>query len=860
MTAQTRVTVFAGTATMLVSLSLTPVYATSTWFWHSLGAVIVIGLVGAGLRRASAPSAVTILVQLLSIFIYLGWLYSDDMIFGLLPGPGAIQDFGSLLRSGLADADTYAPRVPETTGLLLLTVGGVALVDLAVDAAAATFRRASLAGLPLLALYTVPASILEDGIPWPLFLLGALGYVGLLIAEGQERLVRWGRPLVAGLSAERAGRAMSASKVDTTPFGQVGRRIGAVVIGLAIVVPALLPITDGLLTNGAGGLFGGTGSGGGGSQIRIDPLVSLRRNFNSPQDVLVARLITNANPADLYLRMATLDVFDGTEWKPSRPLVDKLQPNLPRPAGLSDQVEAQNITTNIELSKAFESYYLPVPYPLTSLSIEGSWGAERNSQNIISNRGPNQVAGRTYVAHSLELSPTPTQLNSAPEPPAAFIDRYTQLPAGMPPTVRAQALLQTQGATTNYDRALRLQAWLRGPEFTYTTTRPPEGTGTSAIEAFLTDKTGYCEQFAATMAVMARMLGIPARVNVGFSAGTQEDKDTIAVSTHDAHAWPELYFEGAGWVRFEPTPFDASRGGPPSYVAADTADDATATPTGPPTGNPSSNPSDGSTPTAGASGSACPLPRPELCEPPIDQAGSAAGADRTWQLVLTIIAGLLVVGAVPALLRVGIRRRRWRLAGVDPAARADAAWMELTDSARDLGFRRHSSDTPRQAAARLIKDAKLRSRHQEPLLRLTNAVERARYARSPADDSALDEDLATVRAGLAARAGRAWRVRAVVLPRSTWDVAHWVAERIADLLDAIDRAASWVSRRVLRTGRGEAAGYPAKAIRGNRATGWPRRPGAQQGTRLAGEVAMIATGRRPAVRLGDVATALRSGP
>src|SRR4029450_4771751 len=98
--------------------------------------------------------------------------------------------------------------------------------------------------------------------------------------------------------------------------------------------------------------------------------------------------------------------------------------------------------------------------------------------------------------------------------------------------------------------------------------------------------------------------------------------------------------------------------------------------------------------------------------------------------------------------RVGIRRRRWRLPGGDPAARANAAWTELTDTARDLGFARRGSDTPRQAASRLIKDAKLRSRHQEPLLRLTNAVERARFARNPADDSALEEDLAAVRGGL----------------------------------------------------------------------------------------------------------------
>ena len=807
MTAPTRVTVFAGTATMLVSLSLTPVYATSTWFWHSLGAVIVIGLVGAGLRRASAPSAVTILVQLLSIFIYLGWLYSDDMIFGLLPGPGAIQDFGTLLRSGLADADTYAPKVPETTGLLLLTVGGVALVDLAVDAAAATFRRASLAGLPLLALYTVPASILEDGIPWPLFLLGALGYVGLLIAEGQERLVRWGRPLVAGLSAERAGRAISASKVDTTPFGQVGRRIGAVVIGLAIIVPALLPITDGLLTNGASGLFGGTGSGDGGSQFKIDPLVTMRRDFRSVQDREVARLTTNASPADLYLRMATLDVFDGTTWKPSQPLLDKVPPNLPRPAGLSEQVAAQRVTTRIELSKDFESYYLPVPYPLASIDIDGGWWLERNSQNIISRRGSNQVAGRSYDTSSLAVSPTPAQLNDAPGPPADLKNRYTELPANIPPIVRQRALEATADAVTVYDKALRLQAWLRDSRnFTYSTERVPEGTGLSAIEAFLTDRTGYCEQFAATMAVMARMLEIPARVNVGFSAGDRVGPNTISVSTHDAHAWPELYFEGAGWVRFEPTPFASSRGGPPTYGAAKNAEAATEAPTAPASSDPSGTPTGGSSASPGAAGSACPLPRPELCDASGEPTGAEAGSDRTWQLVFTIIAGVLVVGAVPALLRVGIRRRRWRLAGGDPAARADAAWTELTDTARDLGFARHGSDTPRQAASRLIKDAKLRSRHQEPLLRLTDAVERARFARNPADDSALEEDLAAVRAGLAARAGRAWRVRAVVLPRSTRDVAHWFAERIADVLDAIDRAASWVSRRVLRTGRGEASG------------------------------------------------------
>lgn len=805
MTAPARVTLFAGVATMLVALSLTPVFATATWFWHSLGAAIVIGLVGAGMRRTSAPSLVVILVQLLAIFVYLGWLYSDDTIYGLLPGPGVVQDFGTLLRTGLADADTYAPKVPETNGLLLLTVGGVALINLAVDAAAATFRRASLAGLPLLALYTVPASILEDGIPWPLFLLGALGFIGLLIAEGQERLVRWGRPLVAGLSAERAGRAIGPSKVDTTPFGQVGRRIGAVVIGLAIIVPALLPVTDGLLSRGAGGLFGGSGSGdGGSSRIRIDPLVSMRRNFFSEQDTPVARLTTNANPGDLYLRMATLDVFDGIEWRPSQQVGDRFDNGLPRPVGLSDAVERREVITQVEFTDAFENFYLPVPYPMTSIDIDGSWRVERSSHNILSSRGPNQVSGRSYVARSLVLSPTPQQLNEAPAPPVD-LNRYLELPDQLPPIVGQLAQEAVGDATTPYDRALRLQAWLRDPqEFTYSTAPGREGTGLSAIESFLQDRTGYCEQFAGTMAVMARRLGIPARVNVGFSAGARQPDGTIEVSTHDAHAWPELYFDGVGWVRFEPTPFAAERGGPPSYVSAPDGNAATSAPTTAAPTDPTSNPSGGPSASGGTGPSVCPLPRPELCDPIDELGGAGSGGSRTPQLVAGVVAAALLIGAIPALLRVTIRRRRWRLAGMDPAARADAAWMELLDTARDLGYGRHDADTPRRTAHRLIKDAKLRTRYQEPLLRLTKAVERARYALTPADDATLTDDLEAVRAGLAARVGRVWRVRAIVLPRSTWDVAHWVAERIADLLDAIDRTASWVSRRVLRIGRSEA--------------------------------------------------------
>ncbi|MGM3293757.1 transglutaminase-like domain-containing protein, partial [Escherichia coli] len=84
------------------------------------------------------------------------------------------------------------------------------------------------------------------------------------------------------------------------------------------------------------------------------------------------------------------------------------------------------------------------------------------------------------------------------------------------------------------------------------------GNGGDELEEFLTDdedgRTGYCEQFASAMAVMARSLGIPARVAMGFLEPTEEGRGQWVYSTDDLHAWPELYFAGQGWVRFEPTP------------------------------------------------------------------------------------------------------------------------------------------------------------------------------------------------------------------------------------------------------------------------------------------------------------------
>jgi hypothetical protein len=309
------------------------------------------------------------------------------------------------------------------------------------------------------------------------------------------------------------------------------------------------------------------------------------------------------------------------------------------------------------------------------------------------------------------------------------------------------------------------------------------------------------------MAAMARILGIPARVDVGFTAGERQSDGTYKVSSHDAHAWPELYFNTIGWVRFEPTPLGPGRGSVPGYASAPNQGVAIGALNGGNSnnGDPSTEPSGGdagSTPTANGAAQCKGLAGQALAQCQRDLgtnntgAGGVVGRDIPLWVAIAIPL-LLALLVAPSVLRIGIRRRRYRRARSDQVATANAAWDELRDSARDLGYSWTASETPRQASARLARKGKLRHKHIDALARLTTAVEQARYAPLAGDTSTVIADVRAVRAGLARRVGRGQRVRSVVLPASTVVVLHWLGERIADLLDAIDRSGAAAKRRLL---------------------------------------------------------------
>ena len=132
--------------------------------------------------------------------------------------------------------------------------------------------------------------------------------------------------------------------------------------------------------------------------------------------------------------------------------------------------------------------------------------------------------------------------------------RYTQLPPQVPERVYALARSLTATAATPYDEVQALESYLRETyPYSLKISAPPPGV--DVADYFLFElKTGFCDYYATALVVMARSLGLPARLVTGFASGTyQAQTAEYLVTAADAHAWVEVYFPGQGWVEFEPT-------------------------------------------------------------------------------------------------------------------------------------------------------------------------------------------------------------------------------------------------------------------------------------------------------------------
>lgn len=795
MSGRGRLALCATAATLMTAGALLPLIGTTSWFLTAVIAVVVQAGAGALARRVPLARPLTVAVQAFVALVTLTVVFAmDSAIGGVLPGPEAFQEFARLLTTGIEDVGRYAIPAPATEGIRLMLVGGVLLIALAVDALAVTFRSAAPAGLPLLALYSVAAGLSPGGASWLWFVLAASGYLLLLLAEGRDRLSQWGR--VFG-DAPRTGGRTAAAGFETASGSapapvRTGRRIGAVALGIALAVPASLPALDGGLLGGAGA--GGGGGSGGGTISAVNPLVSLQNSLNQPEDREVLRYRTNTQDTeDLYLRIVALDQFDGSAWKSAERRVDDVPDRLPRPQGLGTGVRATEIDSTISAAGWYSQSYLPLPYPATRVGIDGRWRYEPSGRTLVGDRGQT-TRGVRYTVSSLTVRPTREQLAAATTPPTGLLREYTKVPEALPQVVESTALDVTKGASNDYERAVRLQDWFASDGGFRYDTQVQSGSGTAAIARFLRDKEGFCVHFSFSMAAMARTLGIPARVAVGFTPGTAQSDGTMSVGLRDAHAWPELYFEGVGWTRFEPTP---SRGSVPEYTRQDTPSGSASDPA-------QARPSTSAAPSAAPSVTdSCPPQMRKLGEcGGAAQQGGAGPTDTGFPLgpLLLVVLGVVLVPLLPLLpllWRSRVRTQRLGSGGrtpADVAARTLSGWREITDSAWDYGVAPDESQTPRKAAARIVRLGGLDGASAEAVHRAAGAVEQVLYAPRPAVSGNLTEEARQVRAGLRAAAGRGAHLRAVLAPRSAVRVVWAVSARWAAVKDRW-RASRWTVER-----------------------------------------------------------------
>lgn len=843
MTGRLRIGVAAAVALLLTSAGMLRLLASGTWVWDVVGAVAVATLSGEFARRLVRPRPLVVLVQILAVFWYCVILLAHDVAYGgVLPTFAVFHKIGDLYRSGGVDIQHTSPGGTTTAGITAILVMSLGALAILVDALAATYGVAPLAGLPLLALYLVPATRTGGGYDWLAFILAALGYTALLSAEGRDRLGRWGRPLVHAGARRDDPSARRTTRVDTGPIAATGHQITMIALVAAIIAPVFLPT----ISSGIFGLGPSGGSGSGGGTSGFSQVVNLKANLNSKVDSVVLTY----KPADVlpeYLRLNTLDDFDGTSKTPFTPFQDaQTQPVAPGGVvaqaipGYTGTLAPPVNSTQIDYVSGFPTAVqedpkspsaMPEPYPLNKLDKLGdkAWFYRPDNLAVVGNA--TMPRGYQYVVDSFDLPKVLKPADYAAVTPVTQEDvvaynlQADLSTATMPADLKATTLGIVGGLTNPVDQANKLQDFFQDTNrFSYTTQIPDNQTGDQAIDYLLTERQGYCQTFAMTMAAMARELGIPARVAVGFTPG-KADAATgeYTVRMHDYHAWPELWFHGLGWLRFEPTVgIGSTAGGGHGLVPSYPTTDKQATPS---SSSSSSAPNSSANPSASASKN-CPIQQLRAGACGADTNGTTVSAAKPfgslgwfgavprfldyWLLggsavavtVRFVLLAALLVACVPMVLRLVRRRRRGRIASgraaaklpdpdeatlewenadrglPDPAdeperRRVMAAWAEVRDSATDLGYAWPTSETPRQSAERIIKQAHLSRSAQDAMNRVTRLTERAHYAPSlrrgggvsqvPAK---LFDDVRTIRSGLAEPVNRRTRLRAAVLPPS----------------------------------------------------------------------------------------------
>ena len=700
-----------GALLFVVLFSMEQVFASGEYAGPAFLAATISTLLMMVFRRFGIPALVSVVASVATLIWFLVVVFRAERTFYLLPTPSALRGLMETLDRAYAHSQIdYAP-VPTRPGYVALIVVGFWAMATIGEVATFRWRKPLIAVIGPLALFglvlVVGTNAMGNFIV-PFFLVALMIFLGL---ESSHRLRTWGQ-WVASFRGRRP-------EEPDTLMGALARRMGAACVVVALAAPLFLPsIGQGILAwrNQAGNGALGPGQGGGLSGSgTVDPLVSMKTEFLDQSDVELFR-VKSERP--LYWRLVTLTEFDGLAWTPAE------DPDSPAPGGAISSPQLTPSTSAKFVEQTFEmtglsGRSLPAAYLPAALEIEGD---QQDDLEFDPTTADLQLQtpiteGLTYTAQSAVPETSFDVMNAAE--PGSLGGLYTQLPP-IDPAVSDLLRNWTQDQDTPFAQLLAIQSQLRG--FEYSTAVDNEASSDYLRRFLLETRSGYCQQFATAFTVLARMLGYEARVSVGFLPGETSPSapDEYIVRGTDAHAWPEVYFEGLGWISFEPTP--RTETAPPGYTVEGGGVSSVASLRGPENIAPNPRGGRGQDDLSDVRGG--------------DQGAGAAGGgvpeDRgpsRWQLAfeklvrVVLVAVILFLLAVPLLKEARSRRRYSRAHG--NRDRATAAFLEFQDAAAELASPRSGAES---AVAYVRRVSRTHQVPRPPAMRLARIFEAAQYA------------------------------------------------------------------------------------------------------------------------------------
>jgi transglutaminase-like putative cysteine protease len=667
-------------------------------------------VVVATLRRRRVALLPAAGITAVAAVLFITWTRFGDTLGYLLPTGATLSALGDDLDAAWRVFQDVKAPAPVVNGFIVATAVAIWFLAFVADWAAFRARAAFEALLPATTLFLFAAALGAPGgrvASAAVFAAAALLFVLLHRTLVQEESATW-----------------AASHRDRGRWSLLGT--GAALAAVAVLAGA---VTGPRLPGAEADAVIDWRHIGEDEPTRVvpSPMVDLRTRIVEQPNVEV---FTVRSDVPSYWRLTALDEFDGQIWKSSYG-TDNADGELPRAVDSAADTQSARQTVTVE---ALAGVWLPAAFEPRSLDAgDTDVGWDEDSSTLIVDRDVPTSDGMTYEVTSAIPTWTEEQLRQVSDDvPAEFREQYTALPEAVSPEVRglAETVIGRASARTPYDRAMALQGYLRSSWFTYDQTVGP-GAGADALSAFLFQtRRGYCEQFAGAFAAMARAVGLPTRVAVGFTWGARDPEETTLYRVRGvhAHAWPEVYFHGYGWVPFEPTPQRAPVGGDQWLgLPADGRQDSTggtATAAGPGAGAGTDTGTQGEGLSAGDEQRL----NAGLAEGggtgqagQADDGGLPDGVQKVGLAIVLVLAAYLVL--VP--LAIGARRFVRRRRATSPADKVRLSWRQAIERAEAAGVRLPASLTIAETANRLVAAV---PRSGEAVQGMARTMERIAYA------------------------------------------------------------------------------------------------------------------------------------